>query len=124
MSARDRTERLPLQRKGSAVAPVQRSYGLCILLLPLHLRERALDQVIVGQFGLESVINRRHFLQSLVRIMGRLQETIRSEAYTVQPIDQFPQAPLHGVATFVPLPSSECVIVDVPFVDEDVLREL
>jgi hypothetical protein len=66
MSARDRTERLPLQCEGSAIAPFQRSFGLHALLLPLHLRERALDQVIVGQFGLESVINRRHFLQSLV----------------------------------------------------------
>lgn len=56
--------------------------------------------------------------------MGRLQGIIRSEAYTVQPIDQLPKAPLHRVAAFVPFPSSKSVIVDVPFVDQDMLREL
>ena len=56
--------------------------------------------------------------------MGRLQGIIRSEAYTVQPIDQFSKAPLHRVATFVPFPPAESVTVDVPFVDQDVLREL
>jgi hypothetical protein len=49
--------------------------------------------------------------------MGRLQGIIRSEAYTVQPIDQLPKAPLHRVAAFVPFPPSESVTVYVPLVN-------
>ena len=56
MSARDRTERLPLQMPSSAIHKFGRSVLEESRLLALQLNKRALGKVVIVQFSLHDIV--------------------------------------------------------------------